>query len=73
MAEKVSLRNVRDIVAEHGQALDALQPVLRGVFLRLDGLDTTARDVGMVAGEAHALATPRTTFLGRLRWVVKGY
>jgi hypothetical protein len=88
MAEKVSLRNVRDIVAEHGQALEALAPVFRRLNERLD-----SHDEGHTAHHRYATDTDETLFThnmrlksleqqrdirraslwARLRWLAKGY
>lgn len=80
MPKTVSNRQLRRTVVQHQHALEEdFAPALRAVIQneaktrdRVFRLERALDDVGKVAGEAHAMATPRRTFWGRLRWLVTG-
>ena len=76
---KVSNRQIRQAVNKQGQYVEQHDAFLRNLAHdelktrgRVDALDTALGEIGRVAGEAHALATPRPTLWGRLRWLVAG-
>lgn len=81
MPKTVSNRQLRRTVVQQQHALEeGFAPALRAVVqneaktrARVDRLEEALDDVGRVAGKAHAMATPRPTLIGRLRWLVTGH
>ena len=66
MPKTVSNRQLRRTVVAQQAALD------EGVAPAIRQLAASVNDILRVAGEAHAMATPRPTLVGRLRWLLTG-
>lgn len=76
-AAKVSNRQIRQAMNKQREYMEQHDAFLRNLAHdefktrgRVDAIETALDDIGRVAGVAHALATPRPTLWGRLRWLV---
>ena len=80
MSGTVSNRQIRRTVNIQAGYVEQHHEILQKIIQdelktrgRVDALDELIEQVGRVAGEAHAMATPRRTLLGRLSWFLRGY